>query len=320
MAIKNISDQKVLPRVGKIHLGVKDKEKGYPKMVSHFVVKEDMNTPKEAVDAFKNVYGEKPKRLDIIIPCEDEETFFPQYLKAYNSKKQLICKGDGEKSQKLHEDGKYKEVPCKGKECEVYKAKKCREVANLKFMLPKVPGIGVWQIDTSSINSIIALNSAIQFIRQQSKGRISGIPLVLSLQPKEIVHETMKKTVYVLNLLLESRLSDIAVDIESNEDECPDEPPAEVEEEKKSIEADEPEPDEIDDYPIGEDNTTVPIYEIVEKGKIHGRNALKIKQCGANQVLTVLSKDEVKEKKGAKIIAQIEQQGKYHVLLNYKTA
>ena len=323
MAIKNISNQTNLPRIGKIHLGIKDSQKSYPKAVDYFVVKEEKTTPKEAADAFKKVYGEKPNKLDIIIPCENEEIFFPQWLKEYNSK-QLVCRGDGEKAQRLQENGTYGPTLCKGTECERYKNKKCREIGNFKFMLPKVPGIGVWQIDTSSLNSMININSAIEFIRRQTGGKISGMPLTLSLQPKEIVYSGMKKTVYVLNLSSDVMLSEISLNIDTeHDDEFPDDIPNDTEE-KEALVVD----DEIEDYPIetDEDETdndplddiTDNIYEIIQIGKYKGRNAIKLKNN--EKELTVLSKEEVNEVKGTKIKAEIEQQGKYNVLLNYQIA
>jgi len=86
--IKELSDVRRLPRLGKIHLGVKAKnEKGveYPKAVDYFVVPEEV----------KKVYGEKPEKLKIIIPSEMPDVFFPQWYKKYTYGKGLICKGDG---------------------------------------------------------------------------------------------------------------------------------------------------------------------------------------------------------------------------------
>jgi len=55
--------------------------------------------------------------------------------------------------------------------------------------MPDVPGAGVWQITTSSINSIININSSIAFIRGIA-GRVRMIPLVL--KRKEEVMQRME--------------------------------------------------------------------------------------------------------------------------------
>ena len=72
---------------------------------------------------------------------------------------------------------------------------------SLMFMLYKVPGMGIWQIDTGSINSIININSCADYIRAMF-GKVSWIPLQLTIEPKEVQNpETGKRqTVYVLNV------------------------------------------------------------------------------------------------------------------------
>ena len=62
-----------------------------------------------------------------------------------------------------------------------------------------MPGWGVWQLDTKSVNGMINVNSCLALLRQLL-GRVSGIPLILSLEPMEVHPEGRKKTVYVLQL------------------------------------------------------------------------------------------------------------------------
>jgi len=82
---------------------------------------------------------------------------------------------------------------------------------NLRFLLPEIPGLGVWQIDTGSKNSILNINSCAKIIRR-AFGRISMIPLKLTLEPTEVNNpETGKKqTVHVLNLRTDITLSQLA--------------------------------------------------------------------------------------------------------------
>jgi len=59
-----------------------------------------------------------------------------------------------------------RDYDCAGRKCPDYLAKDaCKEVMTLMFILYKVPGMGIWQIDTSSINSIININSCADYIR-----------------------------------------------------------------------------------------------------------------------------------------------------------
>ncbi|MEG6570116.1 hypothetical protein [Thermoanaerobacterium thermosaccharolyticum] len=97
--IKGLTDRIKIARLGKIHLGEKKtSEKSgnlYPSATDYFVVHEDANTPKEIAEKFHEIYGNRPKELNIMFPLDDPEKFFPQWLKRY-ANGTLVCKGDGE--------------------------------------------------------------------------------------------------------------------------------------------------------------------------------------------------------------------------------
>lgn len=225
MAIKGWSDSERIPRLGKIAMGVKD-DRGIPKAVDYFVV------PPEV----QEVYGSQPKELDILIPNEDIDSFFPAYLKRYAGKTGLICKGDGQTATIpadyaqafgqeygiLFRDGKFylKETgelldivkgkgdrafisfPCTYKHCPFYKQKKCTEVAVLNIILPKVPGIlGVYSLDTGSFNSYTNIRNSLKILKRMF-GRISFIPLKLKIRMQQmypvIEGKRIKTTVPVL--------------------------------------------------------------------------------------------------------------------------
>lgn len=179
MPIIGLSEVRRLPRLGKIHLGVKEiNAKGieYPKAVDYFVV------PPEVAE----VYGEKPTELDIVIPTEDPNIFFPQFYKQYSNKRGLVCKGDGATANRVEEkEGELIELTCNPDTCEFYLKDKCKPVGNLLFVLPEVKGFGVYQIDTSSIHNIINLNSEIALLKNLL-GRISGIPLKLTREVQKL--------------------------------------------------------------------------------------------------------------------------------------
>jgi len=205
--IKGLSENRRLIRIGKIHLGIKVKNpKGveYPKATDYFVCPPEVQA----------VYGEQPDRLDVIIPVEDDEMWCSQYYRQYSRTRGLVCKGDGETCMRkidrqtgdiANRDSKevvWKEgLPCQGRACPDYQGKKCQEVMNLQFLLPRVPGLGVWQIDTGSINSIRNINDNAAMLRAVCD-RVSWIPLSLTLEPKEVVNpdDGKKKVVRCLNL------------------------------------------------------------------------------------------------------------------------
>lgn len=214
--IKGLTEERRLPRIGKVRLGIKMKSpKGveYPKATEYFVC-----TPE-----VQKVYGEKPKCLDIIIPVEEDEIWASQFYKQYSRSRGLVCKGDGVTCRRLVDEktGGVAErdsavttwregLPCEGRECPDYKAKKCQETMSLQFLLPKVPGLGIWQIDTGSIHSIMNINNCATLIRGIC-GKVNWIPLALTLEPTEVVNpeDNRKKTVYCMHLRTDFGLKEI---------------------------------------------------------------------------------------------------------------
>jgi len=181
MPIKGLSDQLRLPRLGKIRLGEKvekvtkqGKKVEYPRSLDYFVVPEEV----------KKVYGDKPRQLDIMFPTNDEEAIFPQYYKRYGSQKGLICKGDGKQAVEITDNGEMTEIDCLGKNCPHFQNGDCKIVGNLHVLLWKVPGLGVYQIDTSSTNSILNINNGLLMIKGMF-GRIMWIPLILKVEMQE---------------------------------------------------------------------------------------------------------------------------------------
>lgn len=204
MPIEGLENVIRLPRLGKIRLGIKVEGQGsnsYPKAVDYFVC------PPEIIE----VYGEKPREIDVLFPFNDPDLFAPQYYKRYSYSQGLTCKGDGRHcrmkvdvntgtfANHLTEEwvttGRIPapgEAPkegeqlydCAGEECTEYESKRCRKVMNLQVILPRVPGLGVWQIDTSSFNSMVNFNSMLRML-QGIFGRVAMIPLTMCVSWEE---------------------------------------------------------------------------------------------------------------------------------------
>ena len=227
--IKGLTDRPRLTRLGKIHLGIKveGEKSSYPKATDYFVC------PKEV----QAVHGEKPQELKIAFPTEDPDQWASVFYRAYSSYRGLVCKGTGEYATRLvdldkvvdsktgelpldkhpkywpvaHRDTKrtkYFEIICPPDTCQEYGRKQCRPIMNLQFLLIDVPGVGVWQIDTSSWNSIHNVLDNIRLIKMLA-GRLSMIPLTLALVPREVQPEGVKKTVRVLQLSAPYKVSDL---------------------------------------------------------------------------------------------------------------
>ena len=155
-----------------------------------------------------------------MFPVEDPREFASQFYKCYSASRGLICKGNGETCMRMTDASTgdlvhrsigeviMKETRCDGMACPLYTAGQCKEVMNLQFLLPGAPGLGVWQLDTGSYHSIVTVNSALDLIKNMC-GRVSMIPLRLTLEPKEVMARGVKQMVHVLNIRAETTLEEI---------------------------------------------------------------------------------------------------------------
>lgn len=233
MPIKGLSDERRLPRAGKIHLGImKTSSHGneYPSATDYFVVSESETTMKGAAEAFAKAYPGQPRELEFYFPHlslpfeATKEMIFPQYYKQYGAGTGLKCKGDGERATRWDLNpttGEVKKIecPCAGPEtCQFVKRMSdgaggqkgdCGPMAHLQVLLPKVAYLGVWQIDTGSINSIIQINSDLALINGAA-GRISNIPLTLRLVPRQVSPGGKKKTVFTMTISYTGTMMDLA--------------------------------------------------------------------------------------------------------------
>lgn len=225
MAIKGLSEIRRLPRIGKIRLGIKEKNKNgpgdHPVEIDYFKLDPQTPVPEEnnrILEIYHAKYGDKPKSLPIMFPVGDPDVVFPQYYKRYNKSAGLVCKGDGEKAVAMDDkaaDGLkvikkngMTEVECKGRECPYYIDKKCSESATLQVLLPELPGAGVWQIPTGSYNSIVNINSCMDYVRAVA-GRLHMIPLTLERRVQEIQYEGKKSKHYILHISMDFALSEL---------------------------------------------------------------------------------------------------------------
>lgn len=194
------SQTRRLPRLGKIRLGIKKKSaKGveYPSETPWFVC------PPEVED----VYGAQPTELDVMLPHEDPEVFFPQKLAMYGQSAGLKCHGNNKVAKRLNEAGEWIDRTCP---CEFLKSAEnpkgvCTEQSSLMVLLPKVSMGGCYQITTGSYHSTVTINSALDYIRALA-GRVALIPLKLRRVPRTTHNEGKSQTHYTLELILDGDL------------------------------------------------------------------------------------------------------------------
>ena len=194
--IKELSDRRRLPRLGKIRLGVKDVSRNtggeFPRETDYFVV------PPEVA----RVYGERPTSLDVMVPINEIEAVFPQAFKWYGGIRGLKCVGDGEVALRLKDETqRMLAIKCP---CEHLDSKECQRRAHLMVILPKINMGGIYQIDVGSYHSIVDVNSGLYYIERALIGRFAMVPLRLCRTRKETHAEGGKQIHWTLQIFLDA--------------------------------------------------------------------------------------------------------------------
>lgn len=175
MPIKKFKNQYRPQRQGIIHLGVKkikSTDQGvveYPHEVNYFVIRDCPELIK--------IYGPDPddldnpegvhKQLNITLPSarfdKDFDSYLekvaPQYYKRYRQSG-LYCKGDGENAVGIDMKTKQmEEIECP---CDYLDSGDCKQLMIFRFRIQEIASFNIYQITTSSTNSILNINSFIR--------------------------------------------------------------------------------------------------------------------------------------------------------------
>lgn len=199
--IKGLSERRRMPLLGKIRLGIKKKSaktgNEYPAETDYFVC------PPEV----RRVFGDKPKSLRIMVPINDIDSVFPVAYCFYGSSRGIKCKGDGETAWFVNDSGEMETKPCP---CELLEQKKCKQVGRFLFMIPEVSIAGVYQLTTSSYNSIVDIQSGLDYVAALI-GRFDLIELELKREPTETHYDGKKQVHYTCKVTLPHGFNTLAL-------------------------------------------------------------------------------------------------------------
>jgi hypothetical protein len=195
-----------LPRAGRIRLGEKDindRGKEYPRELDYF----------NCVDAplVGEIYGEKPREIDVIFPVNDKRAIADTCYMRYGANGPK-CRGNGVTAWDM-ETGEERE--CLGEECEHVDCDRpsCKRQMILTFVCYKVPGLCVYDLVTSgwrSIENTLAFLDTLESLF----GRVDGIPLKMYREPYETTRKDKdgkrrKQVHHCIRLDLEASLLDV---------------------------------------------------------------------------------------------------------------
>jgi len=216
--LQSLAARRRVPILGKIRLGERRENqagKEFPVNVPYFVL--------DDAPGVAEVYGEKPASIEIVFPTNDMEAVTPSAFRWFSAGRKdkggnpiggkRICQGNGalelpdgtfqpgvatwyDRSRKPPEDeiisidavaGRCSRV-CWGDRCVDAKDEKgypkCRMGMQLFVILPRVSFDGVFQIDTTSRNSMPQIHDQLVFMQNGPRGGFAWIPF--RLYKKEI--------------------------------------------------------------------------------------------------------------------------------------
>jgi hypothetical protein len=166
-----------LPEIGRIKVGIKHPEKGYPMSLDYF------RPSGQFSEMFTKQFGEKPTKLLLVFISDDINQSCVEQFEAWDKGKRQGW-GNGETftvwDPSAGKDGDYVEVD---KDSKLLAGKDWKETVTLRFLLPELRGVlGYWQFQTKgSKSSIPGLVQAFDFI-QSRMGTVVGVPFELIVE------------------------------------------------------------------------------------------------------------------------------------------
>jgi len=228
MGIKNLPLQ--LNEAGKIKIGIKGKEatsengKSFrmPQKLDHFrlVTTErdengdfiiDANLQDKIITAGTGILNAEGNLVGIPIRLlyDGIDENFPSQYACYASGK-LICSGNGEISTRRIDDFK-KEHPCPcPRIAQGYEGKdKCKPMGKLTCIIDEAGLFGqAHTFRTTSMNSVVGITGGLKLLLASTKGRLAGLPLMLTLNAKHTSTPTGVQTlVYVVSVCYRGNMS-----------------------------------------------------------------------------------------------------------------
>lgn len=202
---------------GKIKIGRKGSEtksaKGTvfqpPQKLDHFIVTtmvrgQDGNFIRD--EEIHREIGDRPTRLPVRLLFDQLDLNFQTRYAAYEGRS-VWCQGDGESATRRGHDGPII-CPCRNLERDYSPQAEqlgppCKINGRFQVMLDlKEAAVGgVWVFRTTSWNSCTGLTSSMALLLAATGGKLAGIPLQLTLQPKAATDpQGRAQTVYVVGL------------------------------------------------------------------------------------------------------------------------
>ena len=223
MVIVNLSGG--LPERGHIKIGKKGEKRESksggawqpPQKLDHFIIttmvrgtdgnfEPDTDLMKQIASASKSDWT-RLTRIPVRLLYNDIGLNFATRYAAYEKPGRAFCSGNGDKAQELQKDGSYseRECPCdrvaKGFNPSAGNPK-CKPNGILTVEIAGAKSIGgVWKFRTTSWNTIKAILGQLAYYQALTGGELSGLPLVMTVGPKQVAVEEKQQTIYMVDVV-----------------------------------------------------------------------------------------------------------------------
>lgn len=165
-------------------------------------------------DKIKDKFGDKPTKLDIMLPKEDLSEILPKALVWYGATGKK-CEGNGQEAARYDIDKREwvkMDCPCNQLKTEENPKGQCHILATFYFFLLPYLG-GVYRINISSRRSIDGILNGLD-LHKELLSQYHLIPLTLVREPSEITYEDDKgrhtKTIYPIKISSDINLAKAA--------------------------------------------------------------------------------------------------------------
>lgn len=208
MPIKGLTDRGLaFPQIGKIRKGAPKTENAPGKDLSYFRIETDDETSVK----LREIYGEQPRQLNIVLAFPDIDRVWQAWEEAYTAGR-MVARSDGERMMywvtpgtgelkvlngepetPRPEDGIVGYYVSKNQKLPI----KLRPVGRLNVVIPELRRLAYFTVMTTSTYDIINISQqlrAVDEIARRTGKSLAGIPLVLSRRPAQISTPTQDGT------------------------------------------------------------------------------------------------------------------------------
>lgn len=202
MPIKGLTDRGLaFPEIGQIRKGAPKGDRAPGKDLTYFRVEFDEREVK-AAEQFRQVYGDQPTAIRIILPFNDLSRMWDAWLEAYTAGR-MIARSDGEWVQ-YQINGQTGEIlVMNGKDTKTGEpvahprddvagydfkknAIKYKASGRLKVIIPELGRAAYLTVLTTSKHDIANISAQLAAFAEINRGQIAGIPFILRRKPKKI--------------------------------------------------------------------------------------------------------------------------------------